>query len=136
MLTRRRHYLFVLAVWAIYSHAVAQSPPSGTDNTKVGVELTAVVVTATKRDVRSQDVPLAVTPLSEQALRNLSATGLEDYYRSVPSMSVTDLGTGTQRVAIRGINPTSGVTSVKLYFGETPLPETRGNYGGEVLNLL
>ncbi len=134
MLTRRRHYLFVLAVWAIYSHAVAQSPPSGTDNTKVGVELTAVVVTATKRDVRSQDVPLAVTPLSEQALRNLSATGLEDYYRSVPSMSVTDLGTGTQRVAIRGINPTSGVTSVKLYFGETPLPETRGNYGRSVLN--
>jgi iron complex outermembrane receptor protein len=105
-----------------------------TDRASATNELHEVVVTATKRDARLQEIPIAVSALSSADLRNLNAVGLEDYARSVPSISLTDLGTGNQRVAIRGINPTSGVTSVKEYLGETPLPETRGNYGRGVLN--
>ena len=96
--------------------------------------LEEVVVTATKRSVRLQDVPLAISSLSGESLAAQGALDFVGYARSIPGLSFTDTGTGSQKVAIRGINPTIGSSTVAFYIGDTPMPASVGNFGGTLQN--
>ncbi|WP_254287833.1 TonB-dependent receptor [Sphingomonas liriopis] len=77
---------------------------------------TDIVVTAQKRAERLQDVPMAITALSSEALTAKGATRLQDFYQQVPGLSVQAVDSGQTGVAIRGVvtgvagNPTVGIT--------------------------
>jgi iron complex outermembrane recepter protein len=79
-------------------------------------ELEEILVTARKREERLQDVPAPVSVLSGQALISSNQTRLQDYFTSVPGLSlVSGLGE-VANVSIRGIttgasasNPTVGI---------------------------
>ena len=86
--------------------------------------LAEIVVTAQKRSERLQDVPVPVTALDAQTLVDSNQTRIQDYYTSVPGLTVTpaDLN-GAPTLAIRGIttgaytNPTVGVVVDDVPYG-------------------
>ena len=63
-----------------------------------------VTVTARKREEDLQDVPFSLVAPTEQALRNRSATTLEDVSVNVAGFSVQNLGPGQSQIAVRGVS--------------------------------
>jgi len=78
---------------------------------KDSARLEEVVVTAEKREERLQDVPVPVTVLSGVDLAENNKVRLQDYFSSVPGLSVARAGQyfGGQSVEIRGLS-TSGLS--------------------------
>jgi outer membrane receptor protein involved in Fe transport len=82
-----------------------------------------LVVTAQKRSELLQEVPVAVTALSGQALADMGAQGFMDYARFLPSLSMQTRGDGNSTMQVRGVSPpgfgTQATTAV--YFDEIPV---------------
>jgi len=88
--------------------------------------ITEIIVTATRRAERLQDVPIAISAIGADTLEKLSASSFADYARTIPGVAFVDLGSGRQKVSIRGINVTGGAPTVGYYIGDTPIPATVG----------
>lgn len=73
--------------------------------------LSEIVVTAQRREENLQDVPIAATAFSGEALQDKGVERLADLQFAAPSLSVTDSGL-TQSVNIRGIGIASGSPAV------------------------
>ena len=87
-------------------------------------ELEEVVVTATKRAVSLQDVPLSMQAITGESLEAIGASEIDDYYRQVPNFAVVDRGIGMRQYSIRGISSglvTQGASSVGVYLDEMPV---------------
>src|SRR5882757_8922735 len=75
-----------------------------------------IVVTARKIAENLQDVPVAISVLSGESMIQNGLVSLQDYYASIPGLSVTDSGNGRISVTMRGLssgnggNPTVAVT--------------------------
>jgi len=65
--------------------------------------LEEVIVTAQKREENVQTVPIAVSALSEETLRNASMLTMDDVSRQVPGFTVTTYNPVTPQPYIRGI---------------------------------
>ncbi|MEJ2605010.1 MAG: TonB-dependent receptor plug domain-containing protein, partial [Gammaproteobacteria bacterium] len=63
-----------------------------------------VVVTATKRESRVQDVPFSINVQTEEDIRRLGATDLEELSRNIAGLAIQNLGPGQSQVAIRGVS--------------------------------
>jgi iron complex outermembrane recepter protein len=90
-----------------------------------GQGLEEIVVTAQKKTENLQDVPVPVTAISAQALVDQNEFRLQDYYSSIPGLSVTPADyRGDPIITIRGIttggafvNPTVGIVIDDVPFG-------------------
>lgn len=67
------------------------------------VSLEEIVVTATKRSERLQDVPISVQALTEAALAEQGITDITGLAASVPGLSLADGGPGYRTLYIRGV---------------------------------
>jgi len=94
-------------------------------------QLSEIVVTATKRAERLEDVAGAVSALTGDTLQAMGADSFTDYARSIPGLTFTDAGAGRQTPSIRGLNTPS---AVGFYIGETPLPMSVGTVTGTIAN--
>ncbi|MEP1486857.1 MAG: TonB-dependent receptor [Algibacter sp.] len=93
-------------------------------------QLDQVIVTANKTAQRSQDVPLSITAVGAKELSRTGAIKAEDYFPSIPNLSISSSGGGGasfgdgrssgKNISIRGI---SGNNTTAFYLDETPLPE-------------
>ena len=93
--------------------------------------LEEVIVTATKRSENLQDVPLAVTALSEEKLDQLNIANFDDYIRYLPGVNSAGRGPGQSSIFIRGMATDSSdqtsieigapVPNVALYLDEQPV---------------
>jgi len=102
--------------------------------------LEEVVVTATKRVENLQDVPLAVTALTEEKLDQLNIANFDDYIRYLPGVNSAGRGPGQSSIFIRGMATDSSdqtsieigapVPNVALYLDEQPVSS-----GGRNLDL-
>jgi iron complex outermembrane receptor protein len=107
------------------------SPPSVENQTQVGskqkpVQLEEIVVTAQKREEKLQDVPVPVTVISAETLIDRNQLRLQDYYSTVPGLSLSTGDRGEPFLAVRGIstgygggNPTVGITIDDVPYGES-----------------
>ncbi len=59
-----------------------------------GTEIEEILVTATKRSARIQDVPFSVAAKAERELTRAGAAGLEDLSRGFAAVTVQNLGPG------------------------------------------
>lgn len=91
-----------------------------------------IIVTATKRAERLQDVPMSIAVMSGEDLERRGAVGMQDYLRSIPGVTQIDNGALSNAIVIRGVttspqfeNFASG-TTVATYFGETPITAAGG----------
>ena len=80
-----------------------------------GTQLEEIVVTAQKRDEAVQKVPIAITALSAEALRDRSVTGISDLRSATPNVHFdqTAQGSTTTVVSVRGIVSTDIQLSVE-----------------------
>ncbi|HVL79477.1 MAG TPA: TonB-dependent receptor, partial [Sphingomicrobium sp.] len=69
-------------------------PPQGAD----------IIVTATKRASRVQDVPFSINAQTEQDIQRANAQTIEDISRNVAGLAVQNLGPGQSQVSIRGVS--------------------------------
>ena len=98
-----------------------------------------IVVTATKREERLQDVPIAITAITTKTLEDLQVNDFNDYARLVPSLSSkagggggSADGPGTNNVYFRGVasgenaNHSASLPSVGTYLDEQPITTIQG----------
>jgi len=117
--------LIALAIAA--ASADAQNS-SVTENADVGLE--EIVVTATRRSERLQDVPLSISVLSQAELTQKGIVGYEGMAREMPGAVLNVASDNNVRLTARGIS-TNGwgaglQTTTTLYLDELPL-STIGN---------
>jgi iron complex outermembrane recepter protein len=110
-------------LWSDSSEVAFASDNNTTNQTTTGAqsdedsrrELSEVIVTAQKREERLQDVPVPVTAIDADSLVDANQFRIQDYFSSVPGLSVATIGNGYEQLAIRGIttggntNPTVAV---------------------------
>ena len=111
-LFRRPQFGAALALIALLSPASAQ------------LALEEVIVTATKRSEPLQSLPLSVSSISGEDLRDRGATDFFDYAVAVPNLSfgaATDGILSNRTVSLRGIQ---GTNTTGFYIDDTPIAET------------
>ena len=89
-------------------------------------QLEEIVVTATKREESTQDIPMAISVLGTQQLEDLNITDMGDYVEMLPNVSYVTLGPGSGNVYIRGISSGGESSlganpSVAVYLDEQPV---------------
>jgi len=115
--------------------AISAGAVWGTANAQAVIE--EVVVTATKREESLQDVPIAVTALTGQALNELGITNFSDYVMQLPGVTAGGSGPSQNTIYIRGVASTTpnlttaGVAglapNVAFYLDEQPLAQPGRN---------
>ena len=122
----RKNYLVYLlggiTLAALTTPALAQEAPQGSDAT---VGYNDIIVTAQRREERSQDVPVVISAFSTERLRELNVTKPQDLYGTVPSLVVGTQGQASRDVQTFSIRGQStgflALPSVATYLNEVPL---------------
>lgn len=107
---------------AVISLSVLSASASGAEGAD-GPALEEVIVTATKRSVDLQEVPLSITALSAKTLEQSGALTFEDYAAKIPNLTYA-AGFGFidgRQVAIRGVQ---GMNTTAFYIDDLPIPPT------------
>ncbi len=117
------------------SLAIATALAAGNVHAQATIE--EITVTATKREESLQDVPIAVTALTGQALEELGITNFADYVLQLPGVTAGGSGPGQNTIYIRGVASTTpnlttaGVAglapNVAFYLDEQPLAQPGRN---------
>ena len=115
----------ISAILAVTGTASAQDQPSS------GATLEEVIVTATKREERLQDVPESITAIGSDDILKRGLLQMDDYARLVPGLSISDREPGGTTIVFRGV-ATSGlqfgsVSSSALYLDEQPITQSGRN---------
>lgn len=101
----------------------ANSEPQSDETNARGMD--EILVTATRREERAQEVPVFVTALGSDALRERAVTQLQDLQATVPSLVVGANGQSSRDVmspSIRGQTTSfQGSPAVVVYMNEVPL---------------
>ena len=103
-----------------------------------GGTLEEIVVTARKFGAeRLQDVPITVTAITADTLRDMQVLDFEDFAYQVPGLTFLDTGPGQRRYVMRGIQ-SAGQQQVAVYYDEVPLPgiqSSTSNSGSQTTDL-
>jgi iron complex outermembrane receptor protein len=92
--------------------------------------LEEIVVTATKRAERLQDVPIAISAVGADDIRARGFTHYADFLNGLPGVYFQDVAPGVSIVHIRGASEAGGGAVVATYFGET-VTSVLTNHGGK-----
>ncbi len=120
------------AISAAYAPGVAAQRPVEPVGERQLVDLEEVVVTARRREELLQDIPLAVTSLSADYMREQNITRLDDLGIHVPSLAISSGGPSTNSpiVVLRGQRPSEMLLTldpaVPMYFAEVVLTPVQG----------
>jgi iron complex outermembrane recepter protein len=118
--------------------AVAMSAGSEpADSGESSGSLQEVVVTATRREERQQDVPVSLTAFNQQALDTLSINTIDDATRLTPGVTFLRNGPSTtgsyndeqSDISIRGIDSNAGSSTTGVYIDDTPIQSRKFGYG-------
>jgi iron complex outermembrane recepter protein len=103
-------------------NSASSAKQQASNNSPASTQLSTIVVTANKRTERLQDVPMAVSVVSDTQLERENATGFADYATQVPGLNTISSGDGWTQLVLRGI--TSGSmqpnATVGTYIDDTP----------------
>jgi iron complex outermembrane receptor protein len=101
------------------SQSFAQTAPA--DDAEI--EAQDIIVTATKRSERLQDVPASVSVLTAENLSRQGIVKFEDYAARIPGLSLTSSRAGLTQVTLRGITtgPAQSASATSFYIDEAPI---------------
>lgn len=116
---------------------LAASMGVGTAVAVSAAQLEEVIVTATKTEASTQDIPVAVSALTSEKLDQLGVSNFEDYLIQLPGVTAGGSGPGQNTIYIRGVASTTpnlttaGVSglapNVAFYLDEQPLAQPGRN---------
>jgi iron complex outermembrane receptor protein len=103
-------------------------------------ELEEVIVTATKRAENMQDVPIAISALGGDSLKELNVQTFDEYVQYLPNVVSAGIGPGAREVYIRGSASEQGSVTVSSAQGSAPgvalyLDEMPVSFGARNLDL-
>jgi len=112
--------------WIVCLLAVSAAPGP---TTAAELAIEEIVVTAQRREQRLQEVPVAVTAISEAALKARGITDFSNYLTTIPSATFYDIGSLGNEVKFRGVGSGTAQLSptTAVYLGEVPLIHTGRN---------
>ncbi|MFL6754610.1 MAG: TonB-dependent receptor [Sphingomicrobium sp.] len=84
--------------------AAQRANPSASASPTPLEEQGAIIVTATKRASRVQDVPFSINAQTQADIERAHAQTLEDISRNVAGLTVQNLGPGQSQVSVRGVS--------------------------------
>lgn len=106
-------------------------------STVATAQIEEVVVTATKRSESTQDVPVAVSAITQESIEQLGVSNFSDYVVRLPGVTAGGSGPGQNTIYIRGVASTTpnlttaGVAglapNVAFYLDEQPLAQPGRN---------
>jgi outer membrane receptor protein involved in Fe transport len=122
--------LLALVIAGAPAAAQTSPAPESPDRTGGAADPNDIVVTATRRNERLQDVPLSVTAFSQEELTQKGIVGFEGIARETPGVVLNQASDNNARFTARGIS-TNGwgaglQTTTTIYLDELPL-STIGN---------
>jgi iron complex outermembrane receptor protein len=99
--------------------------------------LEEVVVTATRREERLQDVPISVSAFSQEKLDSQGLKNIDDLSRLSPGVTFSRNGTGSSAnyndensdISIRGIDSSAGSSTTGVYIDDTPVQSRHIGFG-------
>ena len=123
--TDKRKTLLATFIAMFAAGATAQGVDSDQQAATQQNQIDEIIVTATKRGAGQsiQDTAMAISALTGDTIEKRGFVGMDDYLRTLPGISMQDLGAGQSSVVIRGLSgdPQNQSGSAGIYFGETPL---------------
>lgn len=129
----------LLAVLASIASWFAAAPSQADVATSVsaGATLDEIVITATRREERLQDVPVSVTAFSQEKLDVQGLRSIDDLTRLTPGVTFQRNGMGSSAnyndensdINIRGIDSTAGTSTTGIYIDDTPIQTRRIGFG-------
>ena len=108
---------------ALIASSVAFAPAE----TSAGPILEEIIVTAQKREMNIQDVPISLQALDTAKLTALGISDFKDYVLQLPSVSYKTQGPGLNNIYMRGVsdggdgNQSGAAPSVGVYLDEQPV---------------
>ena len=103
------------------------------DDAKEDGYIEEIIVTATYRETKLMDTPLAISAISASFLEDLGAQSMEDVYTMVPALSMVGGEQGSARYSIRGVSSQSGSigyapagATIGIYVDGTPVTAALG----------
>ncbi len=121
----------ILAASAALATGTASAQSTGADANQLILE--EVTVTAQKREQNLQDVPISISVLNAETIKDLGIASFEDYALMLPSLSYKSVGPGTATIIMRGAadggdgNASGSQPSVGLYLDEAPVTTIANN---------
>src|SRR5258708_8476294 len=121
----------IVACWATAAFAQLETPapaPANLDQASSEPQSTLddIIVTAQKRSERLSDVPLSITAVTGESMRNLGITNTSDLAKIVPGFTAVQSPYGAPLYTLRGIGffeESLGVSpTVAVYVDQVPLP--------------
>ena len=94
-----------------------------------------IIVTATRRAERLQDVPISVSAFSQKTLDAQGLRSIDDLSRFSPGVTFTRNGLSgnyndaSNSIAIRGIDSSAGAATTGIYVDDTPIQSRRIGFG-------
>ena len=91
-----------------------------------------IVVTAQKIEQRAVDVPITISAISGDRLRELGVSDLDELSNYVPGLNIQEQSANNPGIVIRGITSDSGSAQqaprVTLYYNGVDISRSRGSY--------
>jgi len=99
--------------------------------------LSEVVVTATRREERLQDVPISVSAFSQEKIDSQGLRNIDDLTRLSPGITFQRNGNGSSAnyndensdISIRGIDSQAGTSTTGIYIDDTPVQSRHIGFG-------
>ena len=122
------------ALFAAPAPALAQSADKGA---VAGGGLDEIVVTATRRKERLQDVPISISAFSQEKLDAQGLKNIDEVTRLAPGVTFSRNGMGssanyndeTSDINIRGVDSTAGTSTTGIYIDDTPVQSRHIGFG-------
>jgi outer membrane receptor protein involved in Fe transport len=88
-------------------------------------EIEEVIVTATKRAVNMQDIPMSIEAFETEQIEKMGLLNMANYLKVIPSMSTVTTVPGRNEVVFRGVSTGSGEwrtdSGSAVYLGDIPM---------------
>lgn len=132
MRTNRKIRFGVAALFASTALSIAMPAVAQDANADDGNDDDVIVVTAQKREQNLQDVPVAITALGTEKLKELQVNELADVVKFLPSVTIQTAGPGFSQVYFRGVssgenaNHSASLPTVGTYLDEMPITTIQG----------
>ncbi len=111
------------AIGALIMSPGAALAQESTDAETASQDANDIVVTASKREERLQDVPTAITAVTGEAIEAMGVTSFRDYASLIPGLTQRDTGSpGLGTIILRGLNsgPQQTSNTAGYYIDDTP----------------
>ncbi len=126
-----RYFAATTSLIFVFAGGIFYSPQAPAQENSEAV-LEEVIVTASKRDQRLVDVPMAVTALKGEQLIERNLLQIEEFAEQVPGLHVETTGNRATRIVLRGLNAGGPGATVATLINEAALSYSSSTANGAI----